>query len=345
MKLADIATALNARLENASPDADISGVCGIEQAVPGQLTFVHNPKYANAAKTTKATAVIVDEKFPAISTGMLRTNNPYLAWAKAVELFYQPPRYAPGIHPTAVVHPTAKIGKNAHLGPYVAIDEDVEIGDNAVLLAHAAIYRGVKIGHNFFAHTHVVVREFCRIGDNVLLQNAVIIGSDGFGFAKDDEGGRDKGGKNKSARWHKIVQSGNVEIANDVEIQAGTCIDRANVGRTYIARGAKIDNLVHIGHACTIGEDTLLCAQVGLAGTTDVGNNVILAGQVGVSGHVKIGDGAVVIAQSGVPQDVAPGAMVSGAPAIDHKLWLRCCAVYPKLPEIAKAVRRLSERE
>src|ERR1035441_5176667 len=345
MKLADIATALNARLENASPDAEITGVCGIEQAVPGQLTFVHNPKCGKAAKPTKAAAVKVDEKFPAISTGMLRTNNPYLAWAKAVELFYQPPRYAPGIRPTAVVHPSARIGKNAHLGPYVVIDEDVEIGDNAVLLAHAAIYRGVKIGHNFFAHTHVVVREFCRIGDNVLLQNAVIIGSDGFGFAKDDEGGRDKGGKNKSARWHKIVQSGNVEIANDVEIQAGTCIDRANVGRTYIARGAKIDNLVHIGHACTIGEDTLLCAQVGLAGTTDVGNNVILAGQVGVSGHVKIGDGAIAIAQSGIPHDVPAGAMVSGAPAIDHRLWLKCCAAYAKLPEIAKAVRKLSERE
>src|ERR1039458_5852338 len=343
MQLADIATALNARLENASPDADISGVCGIEQAVPGQLTFVHNPKYAAAAKTTKATAVIVDEKFPAISTGLLRTNNPYLAWAKAVELFYHPPRYAPGIHSTAVVHPSAKIGANAHLGAYVVIDQDVEIGDNAVLLAHAAIYRGVKIGHNFFAHTHVVVREFCRIGDNVLLQNAVIIGSDGFGFAK-DEGGKDEAG-NKTARWHKIVQSGNVEIANDVEIQAGTCIDRANVGRTYIARGAKIDNLVHIGHACTIGEDTLLCAQVGLAGTTDVGNNVILAGQVGVSGHVKIGDGAIAIAQSGIPHDVPAGAMVSGAPAIDHRLWLKCCAAYAKLPEIAKAVRKLSERE
>ncbi len=354
MKLADIATALNARLENASPDANITGVCGIEQAVPGQLTFVHNPKYIAAAKITKATAVIVDEKFPAISTGMLRTNNPYLAWAKAVELFYQPPRYAPGIHPTAVVHPTARIGKNAHLGAYVVIDQDVEIGDNAVLLAHAAIYRGVKIGHNFFAHSHVVVREFCGIGDNVVLQNAVIIGSDGFGFAKDDTAqdeqakvaeSKDEAAKNKNARWHKIVQSGNVEIADDVEIQAGTCIDRANVGRTYIARGAKIDNLVHIGHACTIGEDTLVCAQVGLAGTTEVGNNVILAGQVGVSGHVKIGDGAVVIAQSGVPQDVAPGAMVSGAPAIDHKLWLRCCAVYPKLPEIAKAVRKLTEQK
>src|SRR6202142_3869229 len=252
MKLADIAIAINARLENASPEADISGVCGIEQAVSGQLTFVHNPKYAAAAKTTKATAVIVDEKFPAISTGMLRTNNPYLAWAKAVELFYQPPRYAPGIHPTAIVHPTARIGKNAHLGPYVTIDQDVEIGDNAVLLAHSAIYRGVNIGHDFFAHTHCVVREFCQIGNNVLLQNAVIIGSDGFGFAKDDSG-----------HWHKIVQSGNVVIASDVEIQAGTCIDRANVGQTSIGRGTKIDNLVHIGHACTIGEDTLLCAQVG----------------------------------------------------------------------------------
>lgn len=333
MNLADIAKALDARIENASPTTEITGVSGIEHAQPGQLTFVHNPKYAAAAKTTRASAVIVDEKFPAISTGMLRTNNPYLAWSKAIALFYQEPRYAPGIHPTAVVHPTAKLGHNAHLGPYVVIDEDAVIGDNAVLLAHAAIYRGVTIGNNFFAHTHAVVREFCRIGNNVVLQNAAIIGADGFGFAKDDSG-----------RWHKIVQSGNVVIADDVEIQAGTCIDRASIGATSIGRGTKIDNLVHIGHACTIGEDTLLCAQVGLAGTTDVGNKVILAGQVGVSGHVKIGDGAVVIAQSGVPQDVAPGAMVSGAPAIDHKLWLRCCAAYPKLPEIAKAVRKLAER-
>ncbi|MGB9197554.1 MAG: UDP-3-O-(3-hydroxymyristoyl)glucosamine N-acyltransferase [Terriglobales bacterium] len=333
MKLSQIADAIGARIENADPATEITGISGIDQAVPGQLTFVHNPKYAAAAKTTRASAVIVDEKFPAISTGMLRTSNPYLAWAKAVELFYQAPTYAPAIHPTAIVHPTAKVGKNAHLGPYVTIDEDVEIGDHAVLLAHVAIYRGVKIGHNFFAHTHAVVREFCQIGNNVLLQNAVIIGSDGFGFAKDDSG-----------HWRKIVQSGNVIIGDDVEIQANTCIDRANVGHTTIARGAKLDNLVHIGHACSIGEDTLLCAQVGLAGTTDVGNKVILAGQVGVAGHVKIGDGAIAIAQSGIPQDVAPGAMISGSPAIDHKLWLRCCAVYPKLPEMAKALKKLGER-
>ncbi|MGB9074125.1 MAG: UDP-3-O-(3-hydroxymyristoyl)glucosamine N-acyltransferase [Terriglobales bacterium] len=334
MKLADIASALNARLDNGSPDTEITGVAGIEQAGPGQLTFVSNVKYRSAAKTTRASAVIVADDFPAIPAAMLRTSNPYLAWAKAVELFHPSPRYAPGVHPTAVVHPTAKVGKSAHLGPYVVIDESAEIGDNAVLLAHVVVYRGAKIGSNFFAHAHAVVREFCRLGDNVLLQNGAIVGCDGFGFAKDDSG-----------HWHKIIQSGNVVIENDVELQANTCIDRASIGETRIARGAKLDNLVHVGHSCTIGQDTLLCAQVGLAGTTDVGNKVILLGQVGVSGHVKIGDGAVAIAQSGIPHDVPAGAMVSGAPAIDHKLWLKCCAAYAKLPEIARAVRKLPERD
>jgi UDP-3-O-[3-hydroxymyristoyl] glucosamine N-acyltransferase len=339
MKLSEIASAINARLENASPDTEIIGVAGIEHAGPGRLTFVSNPKYNADARTTTASAVIVAENFPAISAGMLRSKNPYLAWAKAIELFYKSPAYAPGIHPTAVLHPHTKVGKNAHIGPYVVIDEDVVIGDSAVLLAHVVIYRGATIGSNFFAHAHAVVREFCHLGDNVLLQNGAVVGSDGFGFAKHNaEDGV------KSGRWHKIVQSGKVSIENDVEIQANTCIDRASIGETRIGRGAKIDNMVHVGHGCTIGHDTLLCAQVGLAGTTDVGNNVILAGQVGVSGHVKIGDGAIAIAQSGIPHDVPPGAMVSGAPAIDHRLWLKCCAVYARLPEIAKAVRRLSER-
>jgi UDP-3-O-[3-hydroxymyristoyl] glucosamine N-acyltransferase len=340
MKLSKIAVVLNARIENADPETEIAGVAAIENAGPGQLTFVSNPKYNAAAKTTQASAVIVGEKFPAISTGMLRSNNPYLAWAKAIELYYQAPRYAPGIHPTAVVHPTARIGKKAHIAPYVAIDEDAVIGDNAVVLAHVVIYRGAQIGHNFFAHAHAVVREFCHLGDNVLLQNGAVVGSDGFGFAKIGEEDPSNAG-----HWHKIVQSGNVTLEDDIEIQANACIDRASIGETRIGRGSKIDNMVHVGHSCQIGHDTLLCAQVGLAGTTDVGNNVILLGQVGVSGHVKIGDGAIAIAQSGIPQDVAPGAMVSGAPAIDHKLWLRCCAAYPKLPDIAKAVKRLSERE
>jgi len=340
MKLSQIAERIGAHIENGSPDTEINGVAGIEQAACGQITFVANAKYNAAAKTTRASAVIVAENFPAIPTAMLRSKNPYLAWAKAIELFYQPPQYAPGVHPTAVVHSTAKIGRNAHLGPYVVVDEGAEIGDGAVLLAHVVIYRGAKIGRNFFAHAHAVVREFCQLGDNVVLQNGVVVGSDGFGFAKHGDDDNENAG-----HWHKIVQSGNVVVESDVELQANTCIDRASIGETRIARGAKLDNLVHVGHSCTIGHDTLLCAQVGLAGTTDVGNNVILAGQVGVSGHVKIGDGAIAIAQSGIPHDVAPGAMVSGAPAIDHKLWLKCCAAYAKLPEIAKAVRKLSERE
>jgi UDP-3-O-[3-hydroxymyristoyl] glucosamine N-acyltransferase len=334
MKLSDIAKALDARLDNAPPDTEITGVSGIEQAGRGQLTFVSNPKYNAAAKTTKASAVIVAENFPAISAGMLRSKNPYLAWAKAIELFHEPPHYAPGIHSTAVVHPKGKIGKNAHIGPYVVIDKDAVIGDNAVLLAHVVIYRGATIGNNFFAHAHAVVREFCHLGDNVLLQNGAVVGSDGFGFAKDDQG-----------HWHKIVQSGNVAVESDVEIQANACIDRASIGETRIGRGTKIDNLVQVGHGCTVGRDTLLCGQVGLAGTSDVGNNVILAGQVGVSGHVKIGDGAIATAQSGIPNDVPAGATVSGYPAIDNRLWLKCCAVYTRLPEIAKAVRKLSQRE
>ena len=333
MKLKDIASAVDTRLENGSPDIDITGVAGIEQAGPGQLTFVSNPKYAAAAKRTKASAVIVAEDFPAISSAMLRSKNPYLAWAKALELFYQPPQYAPGIHPTAVVHPAAKIGKEAHLGPYVVIDEGVEIGDNAVLLAHVVIYRGAKIGSNFFAHAHAVVREFCRLGNNVLLQNGVVIGCDGFGFAKDDSG-----------RWQKIVQSGPAILENNVEVQANACVDRASVGETRIGQGAKIDNLVQVGHGSSVGEDTLLCAQVGLAGSTEIGKNVILAGQVGVAGHCKIGDGAIATAQSGIPNDVPAGKTVSGYPAIDNKLWLKCCAVYPRLPEIARAVRKISDR-
>jgi UDP-3-O-[3-hydroxymyristoyl] glucosamine N-acyltransferase len=328
MKLANIVSALNVRLENAPPDTEIHGVAGIEQAGPGQLTFVSNPKYATAAKTTKASAVIVAEDFPAIATGMLRSKNPYLSWAQALALFHKAPGYAPGVHPTAVIHPRARIGKNVHLGPYVVIDEGVEIGNDSVLLAHVVIYRGAKIGNNFFAHANAVVREFCQLGDNVLLQNGAVVGCDGFGFAKDDSG-----------HWHKIVQSGVAVLENDVEVQANTCIDRASIGETRIARGAKLDNMVHVGHSCTVGEDTLLCAQVGLAGTTDVGNNVVLAGQVGVAGHCKIGDGVIAIAQSGIPHDVPAGKMISGAPAIDFKLWLKCSAAYSKLPELVKALR------
>jgi UDP-3-O-[3-hydroxymyristoyl] glucosamine N-acyltransferase len=328
MKLAQIASALDARLENGSPDIEITSVAGIEEAGPGQLTFVANPKYAAAAGKTKASAVIVAEDFPAVATAMLRSKNPYLTFARAIALFHPPSKYKPGIHPTAVIHRSARVGEGAHVGPYVVINEDVEIGKNAVLLAHVVIYRNVKIGENFMAHAHAVVREQCRLGDNVLLQNGVVIGGDGFGFAKDDLG-----------HWHKIPQPMPVVIEDDVEIQANSCIDRASVGETHIARGTKIDNLVQVGHGSHIGEHSLLASQVGIAGSTEVGNNVILTGQVGVVGHCKIGDGAIVTPQSGVAGDIAAGAIVSGTPAIDHRLWLKVSALMSRLPEIAKAVR------
>jgi UDP-3-O-[3-hydroxymyristoyl] glucosamine N-acyltransferase len=328
MKLGDIASRLGARLENGLAEAEITGVAGIEEAGTGQITFVANPKYAAAAKTTHAGAVILGEQAPAISAPMLRCKNPYLAFAHAIELFYQPPRYEPGVHPTSVIDPSAKIGAGAHIGPYVVIAADVEIGRNAVLLAHSVIYRGAKIGDNFFSHAHAVVREYCRLGDGVILQNGAVIGADGFGFAKDDHG-----------RWHKIVQSGPAVLDSHVEVQANACVDRASIGRTHVAGGAKIDNLVQVGHGSSVGENTLLCAQVGLAGSTEVGRDVILAGQVGVAGHCKIGDGAIATAQSGIPNDVPAKAVVSGYPAIDNKLWLRCVAVFNRLPEIAKALR------
>ena len=331
MKLTEIASLLGAKLDPADAELEITGIGAIETAQPGQLGFIANPKYAAAARSTQASALIVDEKFPRIEKPLLRTKNPQYAYARALRIFRQQPGYAPGIHPTAVIDSTARIGQNASIGAYVTIDAGVEIGDDCTLLPHVVIYRGVKIGKNFFAHSHVSVRENCEIGDNVLLHNGVVVGADGFGFAKDDAG-----------RWYKILQTGNVVIEDDVEMQANVCIDRASLGQTRIGRGAKIDNLSHVGHNCTIGENSMLCAQVGLAGSTEIGDNVILAGQVGVAGHCKIGDGVVVTAQSGTHGDIAPGSMVSGSPAFDHKQWLRSVSAFNKLPELARAVRLLS---
>jgi UDP-3-O-[3-hydroxymyristoyl] glucosamine N-acyltransferase len=331
MKLADIASALGARLEGDGA-LEISGVAGIEEASAGHVTFVANPKYAAAVRTTRASAVIVDESFPDIETATLRSKNPYLAFARAIELFYKPPAYAPGIHPTAVVNPSAKIGTHAFIGAYVVIDEDVQIGNDCTLLPHVVVYRGARIGNKFFAHAHSIVREYCVLGDGVVLQNGAIVGADGFGFAKNDEG-----------NWHKIVQSGPAVLEDDVEVQANACVDRASIGETRIKAGVRIDNLVQVGHGCTVGENTMLCSQVGLAGSTEVGKNVILAGQVGVAGHCKIGDGAIATAQSGIPNDVDAGKVVSGYPAIDNRQWLRTVAAYNKLPEIARAVRALEK--
>jgi UDP-3-O-[3-hydroxymyristoyl] glucosamine N-acyltransferase len=219
------------------------------------------------------------------------------------------------------------------VGPYCFIAEDVAIGANAVLHSFVSIYRGARIGDNFFAHSHAVVREECTVGDRVVLQNGVVVGADGFGFARRGDGS-----------WMKMLQTGPAVIEDDVEIQANACVDRATVGETRVHRGAKIDNLAQVGHASSVGEHTLLCAQVGLAGTTVVGNRCILAGQVGAAGHLTIGDGAVVTAQSGVPGDVPAGAQYSGYPATESRLWRKCAAAFLRLPELVRTVRRLEEQ-
>jgi UDP-3-O-[3-hydroxymyristoyl] glucosamine N-acyltransferase len=333
MQAAELARVLEAELHG-SPDVEITGVAGIEDAGPGQITFVANPKYASLAQTTQAGAILVTPDFPEVPTVTLRLENPYLAFARAVEIFYQPPAWPGGIHPCAVVDSSARVGKNARIGAYAVVGADVVIGDDAIILPHVVIYPGVKIGNRFFAHAHAVVRENCRLGDDVVLQNGVVVGSDGFGFAKDEHG-----------QWHKIPQSGPTILGDRVEVQANACIDRASVGATRIGPGVKIDNLVQVGHGSSVDENTLLCAQVGLAGSTHVGKNVILAGQVGVAGHCRIGDNVIAIAQAGLHGDVPAGSMLAGSPAFEHKQWLRATALFSRLPELLRQFQRKPKRE
>lgn len=332
MKLAELARILQAECRG-DGDLEITGVAGIEEAGPREVTFVANVKYAAHARSTRAGAVLVQPDFPEIPAATLRTSNPYLGFARAIEVFYQLPVYAPGIHPTAVIDPASTLGANAHVGAYVVIGAGVVIGDDATLLPHVVIYPNTRIGKRFFAHAHAVVREGCVLGDNIILQNGVVIGADGFGFAKDDEG-----------HWHKILQSGIVRMEDDIEIQAQSCVDRAAVGETHIASGVKIDNVTTVGHGCTIGEDTLVCAQVGLAGSTHVGKNVVLAGQVGVAGHCTVGDGVIITAQSGTHGDIEPGKVISGSPGFEHGQWLRAVNAFSRLPELARDVKRLQRK-
>jgi UDP-3-O-[3-hydroxymyristoyl] glucosamine N-acyltransferase len=336
MKLGELAARLGCKLEG-DENAEIHGVAGIESAHAGEVTFLSNPKYSRELARTLASAAFLEEKavikrdpgLPPLAA--IRSTNPYFDFARAIDLFFAPPAYLPGVHPTAVVAKSAKIGERAHIGPHCFVDEEVEIGCNAVLHSLVTIYRGARIGDDFLAHSQTVVREGCTIGNRVILQNGVVVGGDGFGFAKRPDG-----------RWHKILQNAPVVIEDDVEIQANSCIDRATVGETRIRRGAKIDDLVLVGHACDVGEDAILCGQVGLAGSTRVGNRCILAGQVGSAGHLDIGDESVITAKSGLHLDVPAGTMWSGYPAMETKVFRRVFAALKLLPELQKKVRRLS---
>jgi UDP-3-O-[3-hydroxymyristoyl] glucosamine N-acyltransferase len=332
MKLGEIARALGCELAG-DGEAEITGVAGMEHAAAGELTFLANPKYAQKVKDTQASAILTEKALGDVPIASLLSSNPYLDFARALELFYQPPKPRPGIHPLASVAASARIGEGASIGPFSVVGEQVKIGRHAVLHPHVVIYEGAEIGDDFLAHSQAVVREFCRIGNRVTLQNGVVIGGDGFGFAKRADG-----------THYKIVQSGATVIEDDVEVQSLTSVDRATVGETRVKRGAKIDSLVQIGHASVVGEDNIICAQTGLAGSSVLERNVLLAGQVGISGHLTIHDNAVVYAQSGVGGDVAAGARISGSPAFAANEWLRAITAFPKLPELVKLVRELKKR-
>ncbi len=330
MKLSDIAARVGGTVEGDGA-VEISGVAGIEHAPPGTITFLSNPRYAVHLKKTGAGAVVLGPNANNPGVPALRSENPYLTFAKVIELFYQPPRPPAGVHPTAIIAETARVGAEASIGSYVTIGDGATIGDRAVLHPHVCIYPGAQIGHDFLAHSHAVVREFCKIGDRAILQNGAIIGGDGYAFAQ------------RADRSHyKIPGSGIVVLEDDVEVQAHACIDRANFGETIVRRGAKIDNLVQIGHSCDVGQDALLCAQVGVAGSTHIGKRVVMAGQAALAGHLTVGDDVVITAQSATSHDVEAGKMVSGSPAFDNRQWLRATAAYERLPEILRTVRRLA---
>ena len=331
MTLGQVAEKLGCRLHGGDPASEISGVSTIEQAEPGEITFLANLRYAPKAKNTRATAIIANE--PTGNLATLISANPYHDFARALSLFHRGPRPALGVHPTAAIAGSASIDTGASIGAYAVVGERVSIGKNAVLHPHAVIYDDCEIGDDFVAHSHVSVRESTRIGHRVTLHNGVVIGGDGFGFAKTNEGTQ-----------YKIPQIGVVVIEDDVEVQTLTSVDRATIGETRIKRGAKIDSLCQIGHACVVGEDNIICGQTGLAGSTVLRENVIMAAQTGAAGHLTINKNAIVWAQSGLHSDVKEGAVVAGSPAFDSRDWLRTVTALPKLPDLMRTVRALERR-
>ena len=332
MRLSEIAEILSGILEG-DGGVEITGVSTLESASRGDISFLTNSKYVSAARKTAASAIIVGDDCPPLGAPFVRHRNPYLAFAKTIEIFHKPSAIKTGIHPTAVIADSAVLGKNISIGAYSIIGEDVSIDDDVEIRERCTIHNRARIGSGSLLHSGVIIREGVIIGKRCIFQNNCIIGSDGFGYARQEDGS-----------WYKIYQAGIVIIEDDVEVGACSTIDRATLGQTVIARGTKIDNLVQVGHGSTVGSDTLLCAQVGLAGSTRVGNNVILAGQVGVAGHLNIGDGVIATAQTGIANSVEPQKMISGSPSYDHKTWLKTSSINAKLPDMYKSLKQLEKQ-
>lgn len=334
MKLAELTARTGARLESGDGEMEITGAAGLDEAAPGQVTFLSNPRYTPRVQTTRASAIYVGDNVevgPHIA--VLRAPDPYLAYTRALRLFYPEPEFKPYIHPSAVIDPTAQVAKDVWIGACAYVGREVRIASGVRIYPNATLYDGVTVGADSVIHSGAAIREGTQLGQRVVVHNNAVVGSDGFGYAKTEEG-----------HWLKIPQAGIVVVEDDVEIGAGTTIDRASVGETRIRRGAKIDNLVQIGHSCTVGEDTLLCAQVGLAGSSHIGRRVILAGQAGVAGHLTIGDDVVVTAKSATSHNVPAGKVISGIPAFDNRDWLRSTSAFRRLGEMQRTLRLLEAR-
>jgi UDP-3-O-[3-hydroxymyristoyl] glucosamine N-acyltransferase len=334
MKISELAERTGARVEGLTDDIEITGAAGLDDATEGQVTFLANPRYTPRVNSTRASAIYLSEEAQTDrQIAILRVKDPYLAYTRALRIFNPEAGVEPFVHPAAVIDPSARVAKRVAIGACVVIGRNAFIGDDVRIYPNVTIYDDVTIGRGSVIHSGVAIREGTVIGERVVIHNNSVIGCDGFGYAKDEE-----------KHWLKIPQAGRVVIEDDVEIGAATTIDRASVGESRIGRGSKLDNLVQVGHSCTIGEDTLLCAQVGLAGSSHIGSRVILAGQAGVAGHLTIGDDVVLTAKSATSHDIPAGKVISGIPAFDNKDWLRSTAAFRRLGEIQRTVRELQRQ-
>lgn len=329
LTLGEIARLTDGKLEG-DPELVVTRAAPIESASAGDITFVANKKYLKYLHTTDATAVVLDPDSPCPRCAVLRHDNPYLTFARVLDLLYpQPALVDTGIHATAVVEETARVAPSAAVGPLCHVRGGAIIGDGSRLVSSVFVGCDVVIGENCLIYPGVRIMDGSRIGSNVIIHSSTVIGSDGFGFAEAPDG------------LKKIKQVGWVEIEDDVEIGSNCSVDRGALGPTRIGRGTKVDNLVQIAHNVEIGNHCILVAQVGISGSTKLGNGVILAGQVGLIGHLNIGDGARVGAQSGVAKSVNPGQTVLGSPARDIGLARRIEAAIARLPDLLKRVRKL----
>jgi UDP-3-O-[3-hydroxymyristoyl] glucosamine N-acyltransferase len=337
VRLQEIADRLGCRVEG-DGSIEITGIAALDDAGAGDLAFFTNPRYASELRRTRASAVIAGEQAEGAPCAVLRAADPYLTLAHALELFADPWRPPTGGHRLALVEEGAVVAADASIGPFVVVAAGARIGARTILHAHASVGRFAEVGDDCVIHAHASIRERVRIGNRVVIQDGVVVGADGFGFARRSDGSH-----------HKIPQIGQVVIEDDVEIGANSTIDRPAVGETRIGAGTKIDNLVQVAHGVSIGRHVLLAAQVGIAGSSVIEDRVTLAGQVGVAGHLTIGQGTVATAQTGIPNSVDPGSFISGYPAIPNRDWLKASAVFRKLPELRKLVadleRRLAELE